>query len=48
MSTVSHEQPVEGNLADYIEALRKINASAENIKLNEGSIEGDDGGRIIL
>jgi hypothetical protein len=47
VSTVSQQLSVN-SLVRLIEALQKINASAPKIKINEGSIDDNNGGRIIM
>lgn len=49
MSTVSHNQPNSiGSLVQLIEVLQQIDVSLPEAKLNEESIDDNNGGRIIL
>ena len=47
MSTV-FQQLSASNLVKLIEALQKINASKPKAKINEASIDDNNGGRIIM
>lgn len=51
MSNVSQQQKqpaVEGSLVKLIEVLQQIDTSAPRAKINEISIDDNNGGRIIL
>lgn len=47
--SVSLGQPTKpGSLADLLEVLKEIDTSAPDAKINEESIDDNNGGRIIL
>jgi len=49
VSTVSQKQPnVAGSFVKLIEVLQAIDISSQDAKVNEESIEDNNGGRIIL
>ena len=49
MSTVSQEQPTQaGSIVELINVLKSIDTSGPQAKINEESIDDNNGGRIIL
>jgi hypothetical protein len=47
VNTVSQEQPV-ASLVELVEVLQSIDTSSPKAKMNEKSIDDNNGGRIIL
>jgi hypothetical protein len=48
VSTVAQEQTSSGSLVELIKVLQEIDTSGPKAKINEQSIDDNNGGRIIL
>ena len=47
--SVTHDQPAKsGSIVELMEVLSEIDTSAPDAKINEESIDDNNGGRIIL